>query len=461
MAKDIPKEKNNKASGVDMTSGNPTRLILYFALPLLAGNILQQLYNMVDSMVVGNFAAQGVLALAAVGTAFPVIFMITSMFMGVGQGATIVISQYYGANDLQSVKRAVDTVYIFLFIASAPIAILGILISRPVLILMNTPPEALPMAVTYMRIIFAGIIASFGYNINSGILQGLGDSKRPLLFLAISTILNIILDLAFVIFLHWDVAGVAWATVIAQLFSFLYGLYYINNKGEHFRLSYKNLEFDPGILKESIRIGVPAGIQNLLFSVAFMALQGLINSYGSAFMAGFNGANKIDAFAFLPLVSFSVATTTYIGQNVGARRMDRVDQGVKSALIMSAIVSILMAAFIIPLGGFFMRLFSQEAEVIQSGIYYLNRVLPFFIMLATLFVLNGALRGAGEALVPMLSSIISMWLARVPAAYLLARYFGAKNIYFSYPIGWVLGIAITLPYYLKGTWKEKAVLRLE
>ena len=222
--------KNKNSSGIDMTTGNPTRLILYFALPLLAGNILQQLYNMVDSMIVGNFAAKGTEALAAVGTAFPVIFMITSLFNGVAQGATIVISQYYGANNMNGVKRAVDTIYIFLFVVSIPITILGVLVSRPMLILMKTPPGILPMAVVYMQIIFLGTIASFGYNINSGILQGLGDSKRPLLFLAISAVINIVLDLVFVIGFHWDVAGVAWATIIAQLFSFLFGTYYINRK---------------------------------------------------------------------------------------------------------------------------------------------------------------------------------------------------------------------------------------
>ena len=453
-------KENKRSTGIDMTTGNPNRLILYFALPLLAGNILQQLYNMVDSMVVGNFAARGTDALAAVGTAFPVIFMITSLFMGVGQGATIIISQYYGANDMRGVKRAVDTVYIFLFIVSIPVSLVGALISRPMLILMKAPPETLSMATTYMRIIFLGTLASFGYNINSGILQGLGDSKRPLLFLAISTVINIVLDLVFVIVFHWDVAGVAWATIIAQLFSFLYGIYYINKKGDHFNISFRDMEFDSGILKESIRIGIPAGIQNLLFSIASMALQGLINSYGPAFMAGFNGANKIDAFAFLPLVSFSAAITTYVGQNVGAGLMDRVNRGVKSTLIMSTIISIGMAVVLMPMGGLLMRLFSQEPVVIEAGIQYLNRVLPFYTLLGAIFILNGALRGAGETFVPMIGSMISMWLARVPAAYILARYFGGDNLYFSYPIGWVLGIIIAAGYYLKGPWKEKAISRL-
>ncbi len=460
MAQSDTQRRNNKSTGIDMTTGNPTRLIISFALPLLAGNILQQLYNMVDSMVVGNFAKQGTLALAAVGTTFPVIFMIISLFMGVGQGATILISQYYGANDMRGVKRAVDTIYIFLFAVSIPISLIGILISRPMLLLMKTPLETLPMATAYMRIIFLGTVASFGYNINSGILQGLGDSKRPLLFLAISTVINIVLDLVFVILFHWDVAGVAWATILAQLFSFLYSIHYINKKGEHFKISYKNLEFDASILKESIRIGIPAGIQNLLFSIATMALQGLINSHGSAFMAGFNGANKIDAFAFLPLVSFSAAITTYVGQNVGARQMDRVDRGVKSALLMSTAISIFMAIVILPSGGLLMRLFSQETEVIQAGIEYLKRVLPFYTMLGAIFILNGALRGAGESFVPMLGSLISMWLARVPAAYILARNFGGDNLYFSYPIGWVLGVLIAASYYLKGPWKEKAISRL-
>ena len=457
----VTRKENNRTVGVDMTTGNPTRLIVYFALPLLAGNILQQLYNMVDSMVVGNFAANGTAALAAVGTAFPVIFMITSLFNGVAQGATILISQYYGANDMRGVKRAVDTIYIFLFVVSIPITIIGVLISRPILIFMKTPSETLPMAVTYMRIIFLGILASFGYNINSGILQGLGDSKRPLLFLAISTVINIVLDLVFVIVFHWDVAGVAWATIIAQLFSFLFGVRYLNKRGDIFTLSIRDLEFDSYILKEAIRIGIPTGIQNLLFSIASVALQGLINSYGSVFMAGFNGANKIDAFAFLPLISFSAAVTTYVGQNVGAGLKDRVNKGVKAGLMLTIGVSIAIAAVLMPLGGTLMRLFSQDPAVIDAGVQYMNRVLPFYAMLGTIFVLNGALRGAGETFVPMIGSLISMWLARVPAAYILARYFGGANLYYSYPIGWVLGLAIAGGYYVKGPWKEKAIARME
>jgi putative MATE family efflux protein len=312
-----------------------------------------------------------------------------------------------------------------------------------------------------MRIIFLGTLASFGYNINSGILQGLGDSRKPLLFLAISAIINIILDLVFVIVFHWDVAGVAWATILAQLFSFLYSIHYINSRGGYFRITYKNLNFDWDILKESIRIGLPAGIQNLLFSLASMTLQGLINSYGEKFIAGYNGANKIDAFAFLPLVSFSVAITTYVGQNVGARRMDRVNKGVKSALLLSVVISILLAVVLLPSAGLLMRLFTQDHEVIQAGVEYLYRVLPFYMMLGAIFILNGALRGAGEAFVPMVGSLISMWLARVPAAYILARYFGGSNLYFSYPIGWFMGIIIVIVYYLKGPWKRKAIERLE
>ena len=242
--------------------------------------------------------------------------------------------------------------------------------------------------------------------------------------MAISTVINIILDLIFVIVFHWDVAGVAWATIIAQLFSFLFGIRYLNKRGDIFTLSIRDLEFDSYILKEAIRIGIPTGIQNLLFSLASVALQGLINSHGSVFMAGFNGANKIDAFAFLPLISFSAAVTTYVGQNIGAGLKERVNKGVKAGLMLTIGVSIAIAVVLMPLGRPLMRLFSQDPAVIDAGVQYLNRVLPFYAMLGTIFILNGALRGAGETFVPMIGSLISMWLARVPAAYILAHYFG-------------------------------------
>ena len=448
--------KQDKSTNINMTQGNPTKLLLSFSLPLLLGNVLQQMYNMVDSMVVGNFAARPTQALAAVGASFPVIFLVTSLLMGIGQGATIIVSQFYGAGDRAGVKRTLDTTYIFLLVVSIPVTLLGLAVSRPILELLRVPPDTMEDAVTYLRIIFLGLFASFGYNINSGLMQGLGDSRRPLYFLAIATVINIVLDLLFVIVFRWDVMGVALATIIAQGISFFVGFVHILRNKDIADFSLRGIRFDWGIMRRAIRLGLPGGLTNMQFSLAIMLMTGLINSYGSTFMAGFSGASRIDTFAFMPLMSFTSAITTYVGQNVGARRLDRVKDGVRSVVRMALITSVGISVLLLPLSGSLMRLFNPDVEVIQAGVAYLVRLLPFYSLLAIMFMLNGAMRGAGQVMVPMISSIISLWLVRVPAAYLLAHYFGRNNLFFCFVAGWAVGLVITGSYYLSGRWMRRA-----
>jgi len=441
----------------NMTVGTPWKLILRFSLPLLVGNLLQQAYNIVDSIVVGKFV--GTTALAAVGTAFPVIFLLLSLFIGLGVGSTIIISQYYGANSRESVKKMIDTTYITMFSVGIPLSIIGILLSEPLLLLMNTPADVLPQATTYMQIIFAGTIASFGYNVNSGILQGLGDSRSPLIYLLIATIVNIVLDLLFVAVFDWGVSGVAWATIIAQIVAFLFGIWHINRTQTYIHISLRHMQPNKRLLMDSIRLGLPAGLQNMSFSLGTMVLQSLINSYGSVFMAGFNGANKIDAIAFMPMMTFSSAITTYVGQNIGAGKMDRVKQGLRWALIMSSIVCAVICPLILIFGNPLMQMFDSNPDVIQAGLAYLIRVVPFYILLSIMFIFTGALRGAGEAAIPLITAIISLWFARVPLAYLLAAT-GRDNMFFSYVLGWLVGCLIIIPYFYSGRWKKKAVVRV-
>lgn len=238
---------------------------------------------------------------------------------------------------------------------------------------------------------------------------------------------------------HWGVAGVAIATIIAQAFSWIFGIFYINKKYPQIHIHPFCFKFDKALFGQIVKLGVPAGVQQALFSFGVMAMQRLINSYGSAFMAGFNGANKLDTFAFMPIQSFATAATTFVGQNIGANRPERVHKGTVATLWMSCGFSVLVAALLLPTGRFCMRLFSTEPAVIESGFAYLARILPFYWMLAIMFVLSSIMRGAGEMMVPMISSLAALWLARVPAAYLLAHFFGPMNIHFCYAIGWALG----------------------
>lgn len=309
----------------NMTAGPPARLIFFFTLPLLAGNLFQQLYNMVDSVVVGRFV--GPTALAAVGSAFPVVFLLSSLFLGLGQGAMVLVSQFYGASDEKRLKAAVDTIYTALIVGGIPLSILGCLCVGPITGMMAIAPDALAEFRIYLLIMLGGLVGSLGYNANSGILQGLGDSKTPVLFLVVACGINIALDLLFVVVFHWGVAGVAVATIIAQACSWVFGILFINRRHPTLHISPFCFRFDKAIFAQVIRIGVPIGIQQALFSLGAMLLVRLVNSFGSDFTAGYNAANKVDTIAFLPVQSFSMAVTTFVGQNMGAGKPERVRPG--------------------------------------------------------------------------------------------------------------------------------------
>ena len=455
--------KIKKDGRTDMTQGSPIRLILKFALPLLIGNIAQQTYNLADTIIVGNFAENSDDCIAAVGISMPIMFLMVAVFFGLGGGATIIISQFYGAGDTKSIQRAVNTIYLFLFVLSVPLTIIGLIISRPVLELINAEGLILEYGVSYLSITFLGILPSFGFNMNSGILQGLGNSKISLLFLGIACGINIALDLLFIIVFGWGVAGVAFATVIAQSTAFLFGIWHINRRNYGFKISFnpKKLEFDFGLLKDVVRIGLPGGIQNAMFSVGFMFLHNLINMINSTrpgFTTGFTSSQRIETFAFLPIMSFAVAVTTFVGQNIGAGKLDRVKNGVRAACLLGIGMSILICAIVLPLSGNLISMFSRTPEVIEYGRAYLFRMMPFIFILAVHFLLSSALRGAGQAMIPLMGSFIGLWLARVPAAYII-YYLSPEtpeNIYFSFAIGWTAGLIPIAGYYLSGRWKKKA-----
>lgn len=454
----MSKGEKSVVSTTDMTRGSAYKLILMFSVPLLIGNVFQQLYNMVDSIVVGNFIGEK--ALAAVGTGFPIIFMTSSMFMGIGIGATIMISQYFGARDLEKVNDTINTIYTALIIGIVPLTLIGIFASEPLLRLIQVPNDGtLEMAKTYIIVVFIGMVGNLGFNINSGILQGLGDSRTSLLFLLVACVINIVLDLVFTLVFGMGVMGVALATIIAQGCSWLFGVYFINKHYSFIHIRIFGFFFDKKLFIQAMKLGIPSGIQQALFSVGIMVMQSLVNTYGSAFMAGFNGANKIDTFAFMPIQSFATAVTTYTGQNIGAGNHHRVKEGMKAAMLLSIGVSIAMAVIVYPTSAIMMRMFSQNQAVIEAGVAYLHGVMPFYSLLAMGFVYNSVMRGAGEMVVPMISSIVSLWLARVPAAYIIAHYFGGNAMFYSYAIAWTFGIIISGGYYYTGRWKNKSIIK--
>ena len=329
----------------DLTTGKEGKLIFQFAAPMLLGNIFQQLFSVVDSVVVGNFIGKE--ALAAVGASFPVIFMMISMIIGIVMGTTVVISQYFGAKDFAKVKRAIDTMYIFSTVAGIITTVAGLILAEPLLRLLGTPAEIMPQALQYLRIYFSGIIIFFGFNGTSAVLRGLGDSKTPLYFLIIATIANIILVLLFVAVFKWGIAGAAYATLLANGIAFGLAIYWLNKTHKLIRIAMTGLNFDREIFSQSIRIGLPTGIQQTLVAIGGMALLSIVNTFGTNVLAGYSVASRLDNLAMIPAMSFSQALSTFVGQNIGAKKIERIRKGLISTIKMSGIVTIVTTLFIV------------------------------------------------------------------------------------------------------------------
>ena len=439
----------------NMTVGSPAGHIFYFALPLLAGSFLQQLYNMVDSWVVGNYAGDA--ALAAVGVGFPVIFMFTSLFMGLSGGGTVVIAQFYGAGNMDRVRDAVDTVYTAFMVSAIPITVIALGLVKPVLLLMQVKADAWAESWLYLTVVSAGLIGAIGYNLNAGILGGLGNSRTTLLFLAISSVMNIVLDLVFVLGCGMGVLGVALGTIISQAFSWLFGLFYINRHYPNIAIRPFCFRFDKALFRQIMGIGLPAGIQMSLVAVGAMVVMSKINSFGKEYTAAYNVGSKLDSLAFLPVQSLSNAVTAFVGQNIGARRLDRVRQGIRITVAASVAWSAVMLV-LIPLGPTLVGFFSDTPAVIQSGSVYLKCIMPFYLLFSVMFCLNNAMRGAGDSLFAMVDVIFSLILVRVPAVYWFADHYGPDYMYYGVGVGWCVGFTLSVVYYLSGRWKRKGSL---
>ena len=439
----------------NMTVGSPAGHIFYFALPLLAGSFLQQLYNMVDSWVVGNYAGDA--ALAAVGVGYPVIFMFTSLFMGLSNGGTVVIAQFYGAGNMDRVRDAVDTIYTAFMASAIPITALALGLVRPVLLLMQVEEDAWAESWLYLAVVSAGLIGAIGYNLNAGILGGLGNSRTTLLFLAISSVMNIVLDLVLVLACGMGVLGVALGTIISQAFSWLFGLFYINRHYPNIAIRPFCFRFDKALFRQIMGIGLPAGIQMSLVAVGAMVVMSKINSFGKEYTAAYNVGSKLDSLAFLPVQSLSNAVTSFVGQNTGARRLDRARQGIRITVAASVAWSAVMLV-LIPLGPTLVGFFSDTPAVIQSGSVYLKCIMPFYLLFSVMFCLNNAMRGAGDSLFAMVDVIFSLILVRVPAVYWFADHYGPDYMYYGVGVGWCVGFTLSVVYYLSGRWKRKGSL---
>ncbi|MGL5330211.1 MAG: MATE family efflux transporter [Peptostreptococcaceae bacterium] len=440
----------------DLTKGHEGKTIFLFSLPMLIGSLFQQLYNTADSIIVGRFLGKE--AMAAVSGAFPIMMLLMSLLMGVGLGFSILVSQYYGAKDMDKVKLTIDTTFIFVFVSSIIITIVGLLLCNPILRMMNTPDDIIKQSSIYLTVIFAGTLFSTGYNCVCAILRGLGDSITPLYFLIIATILNIILDVIFIIKFNMNVEGVALATIIAQGVSFVCSVIYLNKKHKVLKVKFKGLKFDKDILKSGLKLGIPSALQQMLFSFGNMTLQSLVNSYGTSAMAAFGAGSKVETFISLPIMNLGAAVSTFVAQNIGANKMDRVKNGLRSSLKISTAISGFVTIIFILFSKNLIGLFNTDPDVISIGSTYLLIIGPFFIFICSSFMLTSVIKGAGDSMFALISSMISLWLVRIPGSYIFAHFFGVNGIWMGIPAGWILGGIITFVYYKKGTWKSKCAI---
>ena len=447
----------------DLTQGSPMRGLIQFSVPLLIGNLAQQLYNTVDSIVVGKYVGDN--ALAAVGASGPLLNLLLVLFMGIATGATIMVSQYFGARQQDLLSTTVGNTITLTVISSIFIMILGPLITHPLMSLINTPAEIYQDSCNYLIIIFLGIIGTAGYNILAGVLRGLGDSFMPLVYLVIACLLNVVLDLLFVVVFHWGVAGVAIATSISQIVSGILCLIRLLNMKEIVVVPLSSLRLHKELVLRLTKLGVPSGLAQAIFSLAAIVVQSLTNSFETAVITASIIVMRVDGFAMMPNFTFGTAMTTYSGQNIGAGKIDRVLEGTKAGMKLGLIVSTMLTILILLFGRILMSWFTNTQSIIDLGFHMMCILAVGYIAMSVTQGLSGVMRGAGDTMTPMWISFITTVVIRVPIAYGIAFLTRSPEqpagnpdcLYISLLISWVLGALITYFCYRRGKWKHKAI----
>ncbi len=448
---------------IDMTEGSPGKKIVAFTIPMLIGNVAQQLYNTVDSVIVGQFVGDN--ALAAVGSAGPIFNLLLVLFVGISVGAGIIVSQYFGARQREELSRAIGCCITTTFIASLFVMIVTPLITKPLLRLLHTPDSIIDWCNSYLIILFVGVIGCAYYNILGGILRGLGDSFSALFYLLIATVINIVLDYIFVVYLHMGVSGVALATVIAQFVSAVLSYLKLRKMADIFDMDKKYLIPSKDNLMHLIRLGLPSGFTQAVFSMSMIIVQSLTNSFGEMFIAANVIVMRVDGFAIMPAFSFGMAMTTYAGQNIGARKMDRVVQGSKQGTLIGAATSAVITILILLFGKYLMGIFTQTPALVDLSFRMMKILAVGYIAMVITQCLSGVMRGAGDTMTPMWISIITTFCIRIPLAYGIA-YFTKSTlnpngdsscIFISLLVAWILGACITMLFYRFGNWKKKGL----
>lgn len=450
---------------VDMTVENPVKQIVKFTIPMLLGNIAQQLYSTVDSIIVGRFVGDN--ALAAVGSATPIVMLMLVLFMGISVGASIMVSQYFGARQRDQLSKTIGCSITLTGLASLFIMIVGPIITRPLLELLGTPESIIDWCQSYLFIMFIGIMGSGYYNIMSGVLRGLGDSVSALIYLLVATILNIILDIVFVANLGLGVAGVALATIIAQFISAILCIRKLTKMTEVFDMKKEYLLPERYYIENLVKLGLPSGVTQAIFSMSMIVVQNLTNTFGEQYIAANVIVMRVDGFVMLPAFSFGQAMTTFAGQNIGAGRMDRVEKGAKQGTLVAMGISAVLAVLIVFFGRFIMGIFTSTTELINLSYNMMSILIIGYIVMEVTQCLSGIMRGAGDTMTPMWISMVTSIALRIPMAYLFVNLTKTPelpkgNCYMmqvSMLITWTIGAFITFVMYKIGRWKHKAITR--
>ena len=434
-----------------LTEGSISQGIIAFALPLFLGNLFQQLYNTADSLIVGNFL--GSEALAAVSSSGNLIFLMVGLVNGISMGAGVVIARYYGAKDKERMQKTIHTLLAFGLVAGLLLTVVGMWLSPIMLRLMGTPETVLPNSISYFRTYFTGSLAFVLYNICMGILQATGDSKHPLQYLIISSFINIVLDLLFVGVFHMGVGSAAAATAISQLVSMLLCMARLIRSERDYHVDVRKIRFEKRALVEILQNGLPAGLQNSIISIANVVVQSNINAFGAAAMAGCGAHSRIEGFGFLPVTCFTMALTTFVSQNLGAKQYDRVKKGIRFGIGCSAIIAETVALLIFCFSPTLIGLFTNDAESIAYGVLHERTTTPFFFLLAYSHCMAAIFRGAGKSTVPMLVMLLCWCIIRVAYVTIAVHFFPVlQTVSWAYPITWCLSTLVFTIYYFKSDW---------
>lgn len=442
----------NASKKIDMTKGPIMRLVILFAIPIIIGNVLQQLYNTIDTLIIGNFC--DAVSLAAVGTSAQPVEVLLCVFMGIGSGISILVSQYAGSGDEEKLRKIVETSTAFLYLSAIPLTILGMFIGPLVLKIMQVPEDAWDLSNAYLRIIFLGTLGNMGYNLNAGILRGVGDSRASLIFLLISCVINIVLDYLFVAIIPWGVEGAAIATVVAMYASWVFSIVYMRKMYPELEFKWIPKELDKQMLGSIISVGLPLGLNNSLYTVGHIVMQSLINMQGSTFMAACAVATKLTGIANVAITSFSNAACTFSGQNLGAKDYVRLKKGHLLIPVWSGTVTctagVLLTIFCRPV----LSIFTKDLAVLEMAALYIRIVLPFTWLYAVFNGIINYVNGVGEVRYTTVVNILMLWAVRIPVAYFINYFIDGKYVMASLPISFAFGMICMLCYYNTKKWKK-------